>query len=200
MMGTTARTGARDPDHYLSPGEKDLLVAALVSNSPRRETGPSKTLNRPAPSSATSATQLERPQPPPVKTEDARPKDAPETKPSAAASSLDNFGFDDPSLADYGLDLEFDDSFNFDMSTEFGEGQLDGTADADDGEDAEDGPSAIPAAEHDGDIHDKRKNPGDDDDAADVDGSAKRRESGGKLLKKPGRKPLTSEPTTVGDP
>lgn len=50
------------------------------------------------------------------------------------------------------------------------------------------------------DLHDKRKSPGSDeeDDSEDDDeNSAKRRESDGKVAKKPGRKPLTTEPTTV---
>jgi AP-1-like transcription factor len=41
----------------------------------------------------------------------------------------------------------------------------------------------------------KRKSPGDDGD--DPDGGGKRREGEDKQAKKPGRKPLTSEPTTV---
>lgn len=48
-----------------------------------------------------------------------------------------------------------------------------------------------------GDGHDKRKSP--DDSAGDPEGDAKRQETqeGEKTAKKPGRKPLTSEPTTV---
>jgi AP-1-like transcription factor len=48
----------------------------------------------------------------------------------------------------------------------------------------------------DGDLHDKRKSIEDDD--GDEDGlEPKRREGEEKTAKKPGRKPLTSEPTTV---
>ena len=50
----------------------------------------------------------------------------------------------------------------------------------------------------DGEVHDKRKNPGDDE--SDDDGGSKRREGAEKTVKKPGRKPLTSEPTTVCAP
>jgi AP-1-like factor len=46
-----------------------------------------------------------------------------------------------------------------------------------------------------GDLHDKRKNADDDDD--DEENAPKRRESEEKSSKKPGRKPLTSEPTSV---
>jgi AP-1-like factor len=46
-----------------------------------------------------------------------------------------------------------------------------------------------------GDSNDKRKSPDDDED--DDEGGGKRREGEDKQAKKPGRKPLTSEPTTV---
>ncbi|KAM0740773.1 hypothetical protein ACQRIT_005957 [Beauveria bassiana] len=46
----------------------------------------------------------------------------------------------------------------------------------------------------DDDIHEKRSYPDDDDEALEND--AKRREAGEKVPKKPGRKPLTSEPTS----
>lgn len=48
----------------------------------------------------------------------------------------------------------------------------------------------------DGESNDKRKNPNDDADE-DEEGGGKRREGEDKQAKKPGRKPLTSEPTTV---
>lgn len=43
--------------------------------------------------------------------------------------------------------------------------------------------------------NDKRSHPDDEDD--DEEGSAKRQETGEKVAKKPGRKPLTTEPTSV---
>ncbi|KAI4598205.1 DNA-binding transcription factor yap1 [Pestalotiopsis sp. 9143b] len=46
------------------------------------------------------------------------------------------------------------------------------------------------------DIHDKRSHPDDGDDEEKEEGSAKRRESEGKVPKKPGRKPLTNEPSS----
>ena len=51
---------------------------------------------------------------------------------------------------------------------------------------------ALPGAEQ----HEKRKNPDEPSDEDDEEGDAKRQE-GEKGAKKPGRKPLTSEPTTV---
>ncbi|KAM0817019.1 putative BZIP domain-containing protein [Seiridium cardinale] len=47
----------------------------------------------------------------------------------------------------------------------------------------------------DNDSHDKRSHPDEDDDEKE-EGSAKRRESEGKVAKKPGRKPLTNEPSS----
>lgn len=45
--------------------------------------------------------------------------------------------------------------------------------------------------------NDKRSHPDDEDDADTPGNDAKRRESAGKVPKKPGRKPLTSEPSSV---
>jgi len=55
----------------------------------------------------------------------------------------------------------------------------------------------LPGSSSDGDTetHDKRQHPDDDDDDEE-DGGGKRRE-GDKGSKKPGRKPLTNEPTSV---
>ena len=77
---------------------------------------------------------------------------------------------------DYSLD---DGNFDWDNS-----GQLIGT---------------LPGAslEDDADHHDKRKARSSDDDDEDEEGGGKRREGEEKTSKRPGRKPLTSEPTTV---
>lgn len=55
---------------------------------------------------------------------------------------------------------------------------------------------SLPGAANDeeGDLHDKRKSPEDEEDE---EGGHKRREGEDKSAKKPGRKPLTGEPTTV---
>ena len=84
---------------------------------------------------------------------------------------------DDSPYLDF-QDGEFDDSnFDFDAG-----GRMIG--DLPDEEDLED---------H---LHDKRKSMGDGDDETE-DGGGKRREGEDKTAKKPGRKPLTSEPTSV---
>ena len=96
---------------------------------------------------------------------------------SPSEAELDNFG-------DYTPDLDYlDDGFDFENADLGGEmiGALPGGGDS-----SEDLNGA----------HEKRKNP----DGTDADGgNAKRQETGDgeKGAKKPGRKPLTSEPTTV---
>jgi AP-1-like factor len=60
-------------------------------------------------------------------------------------------------------------------------------------EDTVDDPTSPTLYDDDNDLHDKRKNSTDDED----NGTAKRREGEEKIAKKPGRKPLTTEPTSV---
>jgi len=76
---------------------------------------------------------------------------------------------------DFGAEGDFDYSFANDSSQMIG---------------------ALPGTSSDGDndLHDKRSHP---DDEEDEEGGGKRREGDDKSSKKPGRKPLTSEPTTV---
>ena len=85
-----------------------------------------------------------------------------------ASGQLDYSGDDSPYL-DFDPEGEFDDSFDYDNN-----GRMIG-----------DLPGGLP-----GDLHDKRKSIDGKDD--DDEGGGKRRES-----KKPGRKPLMSEPTSV---
>jgi len=95
--------------------------------------------------------------------------------------NMDNYNPDFTPDLDY---LDGDASFDFDNADLGGEmiGGLPGGLDAD----------GKPEQ------HDKRKNT-DDDDGSPAEGSAKRQElaEGEKGSKKPGRKPLTNEPTTV---
>ncbi|ERF72800.1 hypothetical protein EPUS_04235 [Endocarpon pusillum Z07020] len=79
------------------------------------------------------------------------------------------FGFD--------LDVDVDDKFDFDSSGQF----------------IDDFPGDVSQIDA-GDLHEKRKSIGDKDD--EEEGGGKRRESEGGPGKKPGRKPLTAEPTT----
>lgn len=91
-------------------------------------------------------------------------------------------GFEESPFIDYDYDFEGDDSFNFDFNND-SQGQMIG---------------ALPGSSSDGDAdnHDKRSHPDDDEDE---EGGGKRREGDDKSSKKPGRKPLTSEPTSVSN-
>lgn len=77
---------------------------------------------------------------------------------------------DDSPYLDFDPDGDFDDSFDLD-------------------------PNARMIGDIPGELHDKRKSLDEKDD--DEEGGGKRREGEDKLAKKPGRKPLTSEPTSV---
>jgi AP-1-like factor len=90
-------------------------------------------------------------------------------------------GFEESPFIDYDYDFEADGNYDFDFANE-SQGQMIGN---------------LPGTSSDGDAetHDKRSHPDDDDD--EDEGGGKRRESDGKASKKPGRKPLTSEPTSV---
>jgi hypothetical protein len=94
---------------------------------------------------------------------------------STAVTSLD---FDASPFLDY--DLEDGNFENWDMNGGQMIGDLPGTSVSDEDQ------------EH----HDKRKKSSDDNGEDDEDGGGKRREGDDRSAKKPGRKPLTSEPTT----
>lgn len=93
-------------------------------------------------------------------------------------------GFDESPFIDYDYEFDADGSFDYDFNND-SQGQMIGK---------------LPGSSSDGeaDNHDKRSHPDDDDD--DEEGGGKRREGDEKSSKKPGRKPLTSEPTSVSDP
>jgi len=99
----------------------------------------------------------------------------------STAPGSGNLDFSDESpYLDFDPDGEFDDSFNPDET-----GRMIGDLPGSDG--GVDAPS--------GELHDKRKSiEGKEDDD---EGGGKRREGEDKTAKKPGRKPLTSEPTSV---
>lgn len=95
--------------------------------------------------------------------------------PSAPGSGHLDFGTDESPYLDFELDGEGEDGFNFDS-----EGQMIGD---------------MPEDNSGNDEHHKRKSIPDDEE--DDEGGGKRREGDDKSGKKPGRKPLTSEPTSV---
>lgn len=97
---------------------------------------------------------------------------------STPANAFSNGSIDESPFIDY---LDGDNSFDFDGSNgDLMIGSL---------------PGESPPAKVDEDGTEKRKSPG--DSVEDREGGPKRREPEDKQAKKPGRKPLTSEPTTV---
>jgi AP-1-like factor len=93
-------------------------------------------------------------------------------------------GFEESPFIDYDYDFDADGGFDYDFGND-PQGQMIGK---------------LPGSSSDGDAdtHDKRGHPDDEDN--DEDGGGKRREGDDRSGKKPGRKPLTSEPTSVGIP
>ena len=89
-------------------------------------------------------------------------------------------GFDESPFIDYDYDFDGDAGFDYDFGNDANDLMI----------------GKLPGSSSDGDAeaHDKRSHPDDEDDE---EGGGKRRESDDKLSKKPGRKPLTSEPTSV---
>ena len=90
-------------------------------------------------------------------------------------------GFEESPFIDYDYEFDADGSFDYDFAND-SQAQMIGN---------------LPGTSSDGDAdtHDKRSHPNDDGD--EDEGGGKRREADEKSSKKPGRKPLTSEPTSV---
>jgi AP-1-like factor len=167
MAGTSTNDFQNGAPFYLDPNQQDLLLAALSSNT---------NMN----ANDIFAAGLNNHEPPmngqpfsfPVDNVDPYAFTSPQQ--STPATTFKNIGVEESPFADY---LDGDTSFDFD-GAENGElmiGDLPG-----------DSP---------GDSPEKRKSPDDAED--DAEGGGKRREGDDKQAKKPGRKPLTSEPTTV---
>jgi AP-1-like factor len=152
---------------YLSPNQQDLLVAALNSQAAKKTRA----------KAALGNTGLE------ITTSDASQPHSTTTMSGSAVfqspANMDGFNPDFTPDLDY---LDGDGSFDFDNADLGGE-MIGG----------------LPGLDADGhpEQHDKRKNS--DEDGSPEEGDAKRQEvgEGEKGSKKPGRKPLTNEPTTV---
>ncbi|KAI0103033.1 PAP1-domain-containing protein [Nemania sp. FL0031] len=99
---------------------------------------------------------------------------------------------------DYDYEVGPDSSFDFDFTNE---GQIDtqarmiGDLPGSSPDGSEGAKDTSKASSPDNESSDKRSHPDEDDDD-EVEGGAKRRESEGKVAKKPGRKPLTNEPSS----
>ncbi len=179
-MAAVSRDVQLNPNLSLSPEQEDLLLAALVSNKPRGASDVShgsKMAITATTSSSSNKIKSESTSSGRASTGTTQAKPSAPLEPSADLSLLDDFRLADGSLIDYNLDLGWDDPLNLEDGDETGELQ-----------------DEVPSNTNgDGapDTHEKRKNPDDDGE-----GGGKRREGEEKPAKKPGRKPLTSEPTT----
>ena len=157
---------------YLNPNEQDLLLTALNSNKPA---GNTNGLPGSAAPRSSANTNGKKPQ-----SNGATAYTSPIQQTPGSSSLSNNGGFENSPYLDYDLD-----EANFDWGDVNGEmiGALPGTTTSSQEEDGDEN-----------ELGDKRKSP---EDADEEDGGGKRREGEDKTSKKPGRKPLTSEPTSV---
>ena len=158
-------------DLYLNPTEQGLLITALNSAKPGANVGAQ---HPPVARKAEKGTPRHSHDTPQRSQSNGNSIYASPTQKTPGSGSFSNAGFDNSPYLDYELDEA---NFDWDLNGEM-IGSLPGGS-ADD-EEVEQG--------------DKRKSP---DDGDDEDGGGKRREGDDKTGKKPGRKPLTSEPTSV---
>ena len=167
-----------NPPSYLTPNQQDLLMAALVSNNSNRKSLPSNANTHGLPQTANSAWDINSQ----FGADGLDPLLYTPGQSDLPISSFDNI---DDTLNDspYPEFLDNDDAnLDFDMY-ENADLMIGGLPDANPDDNGEDN-------------HEKRKNPeGDFDDQDEND--AKRRDPDEKAAKKPGRKPLTMEPTNV---
>lgn len=179
-MAGQASTAENQFDPYLSSTQQDLLLAALASNSYTNQSNALAQHN--AIKRSDSDPSREKQFVPPSYI-DGGILDTTQ-KPAQQSTDFTNYDFDDTSpFIDY---LDGDTSLNFDSNDLGGEDMFGDVP----------GPRTESSDSDKGEKSDKRKSPDDADDD-DEDGDAKRREGDDKTSKKPGRKPLTSEPTTV---
>ncbi|KAK5007853.1 DNA-binding transcription factor yap1, partial [Cryomyces antarcticus] len=168
MAGERTQSDRFDP--YLSPNQQDLLLAALTSNNVNVQPHPpaSQILKR----SSSDSKEYQH------NTDDSNmPLFVSPQQQTSSSSEFGAFGLEDSPFLDY---LDADGNFDFDSNEH---SQMIGNP-----------PNDPNQNDYDGEVHDKRKSPEDDED--DEDGGGKRREGDDKTAKKPGRKPLTTEPTT----
>ncbi|KAH6647634.1 transcription factor PAP1-domain-containing protein [Truncatella angustata] len=166
-MASAQHPNGLPPHFILTPQQQALLFRALTSNQPANESPQTNSL-----SLSPAALHKSPPQ-----------------------NNTNGSGVQDSPFLDYDYSFGPDSSgFDFDLgldNTDSMIGDLPGTSLNND----KSSNSSDKGSSPDNDIHDKRSHPDDDDDD-DKEGSAKRRESEGKVPKKPGRKPLTNEPSS----
>ena len=162
---------AYGPDLTLTPDQEDLLRTALSSNNPNKSS-PQLSHN------GTSNTKRSNSYPRQLQDSNGSMANEPNmfTSPAQDAPGSGQLGsLDGSPFLDYELD---DGNFDWDNSGDQLFGDLPGIDSYADGE-----------------HHDKRKASVDDEE--EEEGTSKRREGDDKTAKKPGRKPMTGEPTTV---
>ena len=170
MDSTSSRSNTINPSLTLTPKQEELLFTALNSNkAPNGDTYSKPTTAFPM----APAAFLESPSP------------IEQIPASGTLGAFEESPFVDYDYGDFG---DADGSFDFDYGlSNDSQGQMIG-----------DLPST--SSNGDADVHDKRGHP-DEESGEDEEGGGKRREGSTdeKTSKKPGRKPLTSEPTSVSD-
>jgi AP-1-like factor len=168
-MAGTANDFQNGAPFYLDATQQDLLLAALASNNQNPNDIFSTGTNN---KGSMSNSQFQYP------ADNVDPTFFTSPQQSTPASAFNNTGMEESPFIDY---LDGDNSFDFDNADDdLMIGAL---------------PGGSPSGKGGEESSEKRKSP--DDDADDDDeGGGKRREGEDKQAKKPGRKPLTSEPTT----
>jgi len=160
--------------NFLSLNQQDLLLAALSSNGAAAKQSPFQSAKGSMSNGQQQITGT------PLSNVDSSLYASPHQ--GNSLTDFEAFNVDDSPYMDGFLDAEG--TFDFDVNGQ--EGQMFG-----------DLPGTTSTPELNGeDVGDKRKS-FDDDDDDDFEGGGKRQEGEDKQAKKPGRKPLTSEPTTV---
>ncbi|KAJ4295511.1 DNA-binding transcription factor yap1 [Kalmusia sp. IMI 367209] len=167
MAGTSRNDFQNGAQFYLDPNQQDLLLAALASNNQNTNDIFASGLDS---KQVMNGQQFNFP----VDNIDQNFFTSPQQ--STPASAFNNIGVEESPFADY---LDGDNSFDYDNAD---------TGDLMIGALPGDSPNRSE------ETSEKRKSPG--DDTEDAEGGGKRREGEDKQAKKPGRKPLTSEPTT----
>jgi AP-1-like factor len=166
------------PNFILTPQQQNLLFRALTSNQPNNNNQNDQESMTPD-SLATSPVQNQQ----------------------SIGMNIAH-GLSESPFLDYDYDVGPDSSFDFDFGND---GQTDGLTgrmigdlpgSSSDGSDG--GKDDSKTSSPDNESSDKRSHPDEDDDD-EAENGAKRRESDGKVPKKPGRKPLTNEPSSVSE-
>ncbi|KAI1277040.1 transcription factor PAP1-domain-containing protein [Xylaria sp. FL0933] len=162
------------PNFILTPQQQNLLFRALTSNQPNNSLKGDQDSLTPD-SLTTSPVQNQR-----------------------TIGFTESNGTSNSPFLDYDYDAGQDTSFDFDFGNDDQAGTQgrmigDLPGSSPDGSDGAKDTSKASSPEN--ESSDKRSHPDEDDDE-EVEGGAKRRESEGKVPKKPGRKPLTNEPSS----